>query len=156
MHNPLTWDEWCTSFIRRAGFLLLAWLINHGLPLMDVVVLTALVDRWHPETHMFHLSSSETTVMMQDVAMILDLPIDDTPICGMVSLAGWRDSIGQTIGLQPPTSPRIRRIGRRHVCTPGGSQLTSIPARRALRTQSFKGLFGLVFDICMTSEILLT
>jgi hypothetical protein len=65
----------------------------------------ALVDRWHLETHTFHLPSSEIMVTMQDVAMILDLPIDGTPVCGMVSSTGWRDSVGQTIGLRPPDVP---------------------------------------------------
>ncbi len=106
------WDEQYESFIRRAGFLLLARLINHDLSMMDGPALTSLVDRWRSKTHMFHLPSSETTMTLQDVVMILGLPIDDTPVCGMVSPAGWRDSIGQAIGLQPPTSPRIRRIGR--------------------------------------------
>jgi hypothetical protein len=32
--------------------------------------------------------------------MILGLPIDDTPVCGMVSPAGWRDSVGHAIDLR--------------------------------------------------------
>jgi hypothetical protein len=39
--QPLSWDEWYESFIRRAEFLPLAWLITQGLPLMDVVALMA-------------------------------------------------------------------------------------------------------------------
>jgi hypothetical protein len=104
-HSPLHWDEWYEPFIRRVGFLLLAQLINRGLSLMDATALTALVDWWHPETHMFHLSSGEITMTLQDIAMILGLPIDGTPICGMVSSAGWRDSVGHAIGLQPPDVP---------------------------------------------------
>jgi hypothetical protein len=98
-HDPLHWDERYEPFIHRAGFLPLARLINHDLPLMDTAVLMALVDQWRPETHTFHLSSGEITVMLQDVAIILGLPIDGTPVCGMVSSIGWRDSIGQAIGL---------------------------------------------------------
>jgi hypothetical protein len=37
--------------------------------------------------------------------MIHGLPIDDTPLCGMVSSTGWRDSVGQAIGLRPPDIP---------------------------------------------------
>jgi hypothetical protein len=37
--------------------------------------------------------------------MILGLPIDDTPICGMMSSVGWRDFVGQAIGLQPSDVP---------------------------------------------------
>jgi hypothetical protein len=54
------------------------------------------------ETHTLHLLSGEITVTLQDVTMILGLPIDGTHVCGMVSSAGWRDSIGQAIGLRPP------------------------------------------------------
>jgi hypothetical protein len=86
---PLTWDERYEPFIRCAGFLPLAQLVTtRGLPLMHSTTLTSLVDRWHPETHMFHLSCGETTMMLQDVTMILGLPIDGTPVCGMVSSAG--------------------------------------------------------------------
>jgi hypothetical protein len=44
----------------------------------------------------------ETTVTLQDVAMILGLPIDDTTVCGSVAPVGWRDSIGEAIIIQPP------------------------------------------------------
>jgi hypothetical protein len=54
--HPLTWDKRYELFIHRAGFLPLAWLVTtRGLPLMDSVALTTLVDMWRPETHMFHL-----------------------------------------------------------------------------------------------------
>jgi predicted secreted protein len=68
---------------------------------MDATALTTLVDRLRPETHTLHLPSSEITVTPQDVAMILGLFIDGTPVCGMMSSTGWRDSVGQAIGLRP-------------------------------------------------------
>jgi hypothetical protein len=34
--------------------------------------------------------------------MILGLPIDGTPVCGLVSPDGRRDSVGATIGNRPP------------------------------------------------------
>jgi hypothetical protein len=67
--------------------------------MMDSAALTALVHRWSPETHTFHLPCGETTVMLQDITLILGLPIDGTPVSGMVSLGGWRDSVGAAIGL---------------------------------------------------------
>jgi hypothetical protein len=87
-HNPLHWDEWYESFIRRVGFLPLARLLNRGL-----------------ETHTFHLPSGEITMTLQDIAMILGLPIDGTLVCGMMSSTGWRESVGQAVGLQPPNVP---------------------------------------------------
>jgi hypothetical protein len=104
-HNPLTWDGRYVPFIRRAGFLPLARLITDGLPFMDSAALMALVDRWRPETHMFQLSCGKTTVMLQDIAMIPGLPIDDTPICGPVCLGGWRESVGVAIDIRPPEVP---------------------------------------------------
>jgi hypothetical protein len=89
--------------------------------------------------------------------MILGLPIDGTPVCGMVSSGGCRDSVGHAIGLRPQMSQGIKRIGRRRACIPGGSRLTSTPARRVLRTPSFRGMFGFVFQIYnMTSNSLVT
>ena len=35
----------------------------------------ALVDRWRPETHMFHLPCGEMTPTLQDVAYLLGLLI---------------------------------------------------------------------------------
>jgi hypothetical protein len=40
--------------------------------------------------------------MLQDVTMILGLPIDGTPICGPVSPAGWRDFIRAAISIHQP------------------------------------------------------
>jgi mobile domain-containing protein len=41
----------------------------------DHSLLTALVDRWRPETHTFHFRWGEMTVTLQDVACLLGLPI---------------------------------------------------------------------------------
>jgi hypothetical protein len=47
-----------------ARFLPLAQLLIDGQPMMDSAVLMALVDRWRPETHMFHLPCGEITVTL--------------------------------------------------------------------------------------------
>jgi hypothetical protein len=52
---------------------------------MDFAMLTALMDWWRPKTHMFHLLCGETTVTLQDIAMILGLSINITLACGLVS-----------------------------------------------------------------------
>jgi hypothetical protein len=67
--------------------------------MMDSAALTSLVDRWRPETDTFHLPCGEITVTLQDIAMILGLPIDGAPVSRMVSPAGWRDSIAAAIVL---------------------------------------------------------
>ena len=45
----------------------------------DRSLLTALVDRWRPETHTFHLPFGEMAPTLQDVAMLLGLPIVGGP-----------------------------------------------------------------------------
>jgi hypothetical protein len=91
--QPLHWDKRYGPFIRCAVFLPLARLVNRDLSLMDAAALMTLVDRWRLETHTFHLPSGEITVMLQVISMILGLPIDGTPVCGMVYSAGWRDTV---------------------------------------------------------------
>ncbi|CAO2141318.1 unnamed protein product [Urochloa humidicola] len=92
-HSPLMWDERYAEFIRLMGFLPLARLVQGGLPMMDSAALTAMVDRWRPETHTFHLPAGEMTVTLQDVAMILGLRIDGRAVTGNISPAGWRDRV---------------------------------------------------------------
>jgi hypothetical protein len=53
--------------------------------MMDSTALMALVDQWRLETHTFHLLCGEAMVMWQDIAIILGLHIDGTPVCGLVS-----------------------------------------------------------------------
>jgi hypothetical protein len=107
--HPLTWDERYEPFIRRVGFLPLAQLVTSGLSMMDSTALMTLVDQWRPETHTFHLPCGETTVTLQDVAMILGLPIDSTPVCGMMSPGGWRDSIRAAISMRPSDVPTYQK-----------------------------------------------
>ncbi|RYR12299.1 hypothetical protein Ahy_B04g069837 [Arachis hypogaea] len=43
-------------------------------------LLIALVERWRPETHTFHLPVGEVTVTLEDVTCILGLPINGAPV----------------------------------------------------------------------------
>ncbi|TVU50569.1 hypothetical protein EJB05_01946, partial [Eragrostis curvula] len=101
-HSAMRWHERYSDYIRRAGFLPLARIVNAGLPTMDGPALTALVDRWRPETHTFHLPCGELTVTLQDVAMILGLPIDGHAVTGFAQPHGWRDTVEHLLGIRPP------------------------------------------------------
>ena len=60
--------------------------------------LTALVDRWRPETHGFHLPCGELTVTLEDFAMITGLPIDGKALTGRVDSKNWRARVTALIG----------------------------------------------------------
>ncbi|CAL4969953.1 unnamed protein product [Urochloa decumbens] len=103
--HPLQWDDRYTPYLRRAGFLPLARLVKDGLPKMDNAALTALVDRWRPETHTFHLPSGEMTITLQDVAMLFGLRIDGRAVTGSCEPAGWRDRVELLFGVRPTDPP---------------------------------------------------
>ncbi|KAK1647954.1 hypothetical protein QYE76_065759 [Lolium multiflorum] len=69
---------------------------------MNAAALTALVDRWRPETHTFHLRAGEMTPTLQDVSMILGLPIQGEPLCMNTASDGWRGQMEDLIGRAPP------------------------------------------------------
>ncbi|KAI4295078.1 hypothetical protein MLD38_040655 [Melastoma candidum] len=49
---------------------------------LDHVVITALVEKWRPETHTFHMVNKEMTVTLEDVQIHLGLPIEGYPVIG--------------------------------------------------------------------------
>jgi hypothetical protein len=101
-HYPLPWDERYAPYLARAGFLDIALVVIRGLSTMDGPLLLALVDRWRPETHSFHLPCGKMTVVMQDTTMILGLPLEGLPVSGIIQSAGWCDMVELHIGVRPP------------------------------------------------------
>jgi hypothetical protein len=63
-----------------AGF---GGVLNCGYRMVDNHLITALVERWRPETHTFHFSFGEATVTLQDVQVLWGLPIGDDVISGI-------------------------------------------------------------------------
>uniref|UniRef100_K3ZEF5 SWIM-type domain-containing protein n=1 Tax=Setaria italica TaxID=4555 RepID=K3ZEF5_SETIT len=102
VHSPLRWDERYTEYLQRVGFLDLAMQVVAGVSPMDGPLLTAMVDRWRPETHTFHLPFGEMTITMQDVAMILGLPLEGHPVMGIIQNENWRDMVEMHFGIRPP------------------------------------------------------
>ncbi|KAK5818322.1 hypothetical protein PVK06_023257 [Gossypium arboreum] len=50
-------------------------------------LISALVERWHPETHTFHLPCGECTATLEDVALQLGLLIDESAVMGVSTIA---------------------------------------------------------------------
>ncbi|KAL0357873.1 UNVERIFIED_CONTAM: Serine/threonine-protein phosphatase 7 long form [Sesamum calycinum] len=47
---------------------------------IDTHLITALVERWRPETHTFHFSVGEATVTLQDISIIWAIPIEGNTV----------------------------------------------------------------------------
>jgi len=56
---------------------------------LDPSLLTALVDRWRPETHTFHFPTGEMAPTLQDVSHILGLPISGAPVAARAVPPNW-------------------------------------------------------------------
>ena len=49
---------------------------------LDHALIIALVERWQSETHSFHLPYGEMTITLQDMEVIMGVPVDGLPMVG--------------------------------------------------------------------------
>jgi hypothetical protein len=73
---------------------------------LDPSLLSALVDRWRPETHTFHLSCGELTPTLKDVSMITALPIKGTPLVPAAYSSIWPTEVQDRLGVAMPATSR--------------------------------------------------
>lgn len=89
------------NYVRQAGF---ANVIGGGRIFIDHALITALVERWRPETHTFHLPIGEATVTLQDVEVLWGLHIDGSPVIGndeMTQVTTWIEMCESLLGFTP-------------------------------------------------------
>ena len=67
--------------------------VNHGL-------VTVLVERWRPKTHISHLPIGECIITLQDVSLHLGLLVDGPPIIGPTML-DWDKMYDTLLGITP-------------------------------------------------------
>ncbi|XP_058222563.1 serine/threonine-protein phosphatase 7 long form homolog [Rhododendron vialii] len=85
------------QLIRQAGF---GGVIDIPFISLDLGLMTALLERWRPETHSFHLRTGEWTVTLQDVEVLLGLPVDGEPIIGTTN-EDWGPLCQRLLGIEP-------------------------------------------------------
>ncbi|RVW34239.1 Serine/threonine-protein phosphatase 7 long form-like, partial [Vitis vinifera] len=61
-----------------------------GFVSLDWHLFTVLVERWRPETHAFDMPHGEMSITLQDVAIILGLPVDGLAFIDLTSREGRR------------------------------------------------------------------
>ncbi|XP_058202840.1 serine/threonine-protein phosphatase 7 long form homolog [Rhododendron vialii] len=71
---------------------------------LDHAFITALIKRWRPETHTFHLRSGESTITLQNVEIITDLPVYGRPVTGdsRFDKKKKKELCKHLLGLDPP------------------------------------------------------
>ena len=79
---------------------------------LDHALIIAFVERWHPETLSFHLPHGEMTITLQDVEVIMGLPIEGEAMVGP-NKRTWTDECVEMLGIQIPNDPQIVPRGPR-------------------------------------------
>ena len=97
----MPYDERYTPYIKQAGLLPWILLVSRSTPNLNAPLVSALADRWRPETHSFHLRTGEMTVTLEDVSLITGLAINGRPLCMSTNSDGWREQMIALIGMAP-------------------------------------------------------
>ncbi|XP_020247944.1 serine/threonine-protein phosphatase 7 long form homolog [Asparagus officinalis] len=99
-HSHSAWvieDERVLALIAQAGFRPCSTIRYIRL---DWPLITALIERWRPETNTFHMHIGECTITLQDVAVILGLRIDGPVVTGTDDHS-WPEVCGRLLGQVP-------------------------------------------------------
>ena len=73
------WDPRVAAYIIDAGLGGLLQVPNIDL---DHALIMVLVERWQPKMHSFHLPHGEMTIKLQDMEVIMGVPVDDLLMVG--------------------------------------------------------------------------
>jgi hypothetical protein len=98
----MVFNERYVPLLHQANLLAIIEIVRRGMPAFNAMAITTMVDRWRPKTHSFHLPCGEMMVTLEDMAMILGLPIRGRPITGRVDSAGWCERVAVFVGREPP------------------------------------------------------
>ena len=90
-------DDRVVDIVKRVG---LKGLYRTPCREIDHNLIMAFVERWQPETHTFHLPHGETMITLQDVEVILGIPIDGEAIVGTTDLK-WATECRSMLGINP-------------------------------------------------------
>ncbi|KAL9674930.1 hypothetical protein QQ045_003129 [Rhodiola kirilowii] len=105
-HNVVSMNPRLTNYIANASFLPWTQVCNVK---NDPRLCTALVERWRPETHTFHLNGGEATITLQDVSLLTGLPIDGEPVSGFGEF-DWEPVCLNLLGVVPDR-PKLKSMG---------------------------------------------
>ena len=79
---------------------------------LDHALITAFVERWRPETHSFHLPHGEMMITLQDVEVIIGMPIEGAAMVGFTKRT-WKSVCNEMLGIQIPDENKTVLDGQR-------------------------------------------
>ncbi|KAL0555422.1 hypothetical protein IC582_009367 [Cucumis melo] len=96
--RTIPFDQRIAPYLEATGFLGVSQV---GFMQLDWHLITALVERWRPETHTFHMPCGECTITLQDVAVQWELPVDGEPLTGSLRY-NWMLICNDYLGVVSP------------------------------------------------------
>uniref|UniRef100_A0A7N2RFD4 Aminotransferase-like plant mobile domain-containing protein n=1 Tax=Quercus lobata TaxID=97700 RepID=A0A7N2RFD4_QUELO len=104
--QPPMVDDRVRNIITTVGLEGLLWVPGREI---DNGLITALVERWRPETHTFHMPHGEVTITLQDVEVLLGLPVDGDAISGSTQKT-WVNVCRDFLGFQLVTQNNHKQL----------------------------------------------
>ncbi|CAN1155684.1 Protein MAIN-LIKE 2 [Linum perenne] len=95
----LEWSSEYEALLRECRLLPVVRLLGFT-PCKELV--TALIERWRPETNTFHLIPGEATITLEDVEVLTGLPIDGVPVTVAVDRRDPGVICEELLGARPP------------------------------------------------------
>ncbi|KAF1899549.1 hypothetical protein Lal_00019677 [Lupinus albus] len=74
---------------------------------IDLCLITALVERWRPETHTFHLPHGECTITLEDVSLQIGVNVNNLPLAGPTYF-DWNEICEELLGKVPSDKQDMR------------------------------------------------
>ncbi|KAL5159341.1 Serine/threonine-protein phosphatase 7 long form [Glycine soja] len=96
-HGQEEIPEEIIPLLRQSDFY---WIMKMGYLKINSSLITALIERWRPETHTFHMRCGKCTITLQDVSVLLGLPVDGAPLIGQTNL-DWGELCEELLGVRP-------------------------------------------------------
>ncbi|CAI0475272.1 unnamed protein product [Linum tenue] len=84
--NLVTYHELYRPYLEAAGLFSVVPLVPRN---SDASLITALVERWRPETSTFHIPFGEVTITLEDVVTVSGLAIDDDAVVVNIPDEEW-------------------------------------------------------------------
>ncbi|MFQ6622433.1 hypothetical protein Gotur_002053 [Gossypium turneri] len=140
------------NYLRKAGFWHVAT-IGRGCK-VDSKLISALIERWRPKTHIFHLPYGECTITLKDVKLQLGLPVDGSALTGSVQFADWRAVCYDLLGaiLNNIYGDRIEMGWLRDTFPEPGNDSTEVERIQYVRAYILKMIGGYLMSDLVASE----